>query len=55
MGTPCGFARPSLRRLRRWRVGGFDSWLIFYLPKCEGVEVVHVMHGARDIERLLGG
>lgn len=54
MGPLCGFERPSLRRLRRWRIEGFENWLIFYQPKRTGVEIVHVIHGARDIETLLG-
>ena len=53
MGTPCGFRRPSLNRLRRWPVKDFENWLIFYQPKRDGVEVVHVLHGSRDILSLL--
>jgi len=52
MGAPCGFRRPATRRLRRWAVRGFENWLIFYQPKRNGIEVVHLIHGARDIERL---
>jgi toxin ParE1/3/4 len=52
MGVRCGFTRPAARKLRRWPVKGFENWLIFYYPKLYGVEVVHVMHGARDIESL---
>jgi len=36
-------------------VKGFENWLIFYQPKRNGVEIVHVIHGARDIESLFGG
>ena len=53
MGTPCGFRRPSLNHLRRWPVKDFENWLIFYQPKRDGVEVVHVLHGSRDILSLL--
>jgi toxin ParE1/3/4 len=52
LGVLCGFHRPALRRLRRWPVKGFENWLIFYLPKRDGVVIVHLMHGARDIENL---
>jgi toxin ParE1/3/4 len=55
LGILCVFHRPSLRRLRRWPVKGFENWLIFYLPRRDGVEIVHVIHGARDIEILLDG
>src|SRR5271165_1359153 len=45
-----GFRKPATSRLRRWPVKGFENWLIFYQPKRDGVEIVYVMHGARDIE-----
>ena len=54
MGARCGFRGPRIRRLRRWRVKDFENWLIFYQAKRNGVEIIHVMHGARDIESLLG-
>ncbi|MCX6021820.1 MAG: type II toxin-antitoxin system RelE/ParE family toxin [Chloroflexi bacterium] len=53
MGPLCGFRRSALRRLRRWPVKDFENWLIFYLARRNGVEIVHVMHGARDIVSLL--
>ena len=53
-GQRCGFKRPALRRVRRWHIKGFENWLIFYNPKRDGVQVVHIIHGARDIEALLG-
>jgi toxin ParE1/3/4 len=53
MGFFCGFRKPSTRRLRRWPVKDFENWLIFYQATRYGVEIVHVIHGARDIEALL--
>ncbi|MGB9406696.1 MAG: type II toxin-antitoxin system RelE/ParE family toxin [Terracidiphilus sp.] len=55
MGILCTFSSPALRRLRRWPVKGFENWLIFYLPRRNGVEIVHLIHGARDIESLFEG
>jgi toxin ParE1/3/4 len=55
MGVLCGFRKPATRRLRRWPVKSFESWLIFYRARRDGVEIVQVMHGARDIESLLEG
>jgi len=55
MGKRCSFRRTSLSRLRRWPVKDFESWLIFYQPKQNGVEIVHVLHGGLDIESLLEG
>ena len=53
VGMLCGFSKPATRGLRRWPVKGFENWLIFYQPRRYGVEIVHVIHGARDIESLL--
>ena len=49
----CGFQRPATRRMRRWPVKGFDNWLIFYRARRDGAEIVHILHGARDIQTLL--
>jgi toxin ParE1/3/4 len=43
-----------LSGLRLWQVEGFEKHLIFYrLVKDEGVEIVRVLHGARDIDNVL--
>lgn len=43
-----GRARPELgKNLRSFVVG---RHVIFYLPLSKGIEVVRVLHGARDIE-----
>ena len=40
-----------LAGVRVWRISGFEKHLIFYRPCPEGVEILDVIHGARDIER----
>ena len=54
-GVMCKFSRPALRRVRRWPVTGFENWLVFYIPKRDAVEIIHVIHGVRDIGNLLNG
>jgi toxin ParE1/3/4 len=44
---------PRLEGLRVWRIQGFEKHLIFYRPDADGIEIVRVLHGARDIDRLL--
>lgn len=39
--------------IRGCRVKGFANWLIFYQPVELGIEVVRVLHGARDIDGIL--
>jgi toxin ParE1/3/4 len=55
IGVLCGLRKPATRRLRRWPVKDFENWLVFYQVRRYGVEIVHVLHGTRDIENLLDG
>ena len=43
-----------LQDLRVWPVKGFPNHLIFYRATPNGIEVVHVLHGARDLDSALG-
>jgi|SRR5690348_14956202 plasmid stabilization system protein ParE len=53
-GTPCYFGHPDLRDLRRIRVSGFPHLIFYrYLPEKAVIQIVHVVHGARDIEAVL--
>ncbi len=45
-------AKPSLKALRSWPIKGFENYLVFYLSKRTRVEMVRVLHGARDVARL---
>ena len=54
LGRPHKFRNPQLKATRSWRVAGFDNYLIFYRPIPEGIQVLHVYHGARGIEALFG-
>ena len=55
LGRERKFCNPRLQGIRSWLVSGFDSYLIFYRSTAKGIEVLHVYHGARDIEALFGG
>jgi toxin ParE1/3/4 len=35
-----------------WRVKDFEKYLIFYRPQKDGIDVLRIIHGARDIEEL---
>src|SRR5262245_50912947 len=45
---------PILSKLRVWPIRRFRKYLILYRPLSDGIEVVRVVHGARDIEALFG-
>ena len=53
MGERWDSSNPRLAELRVWRVEGFEKRLIFYRPVDGGIEIVRVLHGARDIESVL--
>lgn len=44
---------PRLKDMRVWPVQDFRKYLVFYRPVEGGVEIIHVLHGAREIERIL--
>ena len=54
MGAPLPWRSPKLAGLRKWRVSGFENFLIFYLPRPDGVSIVRVLHAAQDWWTLLG-
>jgi toxin ParE1/3/4 len=52
LGALSAFSYPRLAELRVWQVRGFGKYLIFYRPVKDGIEIVRILHGARDIEAL---
>jgi toxin ParE1/3/4 len=46
------FRNPRLRDVRSRHISGLDNYLVFYRPVPGGIKVLHVYHGARDIEML---
>jgi toxin ParE1/3/4 len=45
---------PRLAGIRVWSIRKFENYLIFYRPIQEGIELIRVLHGSRNIERALG-
>jgi toxin ParE1/3/4 len=52
MGVVTSFSGSLDRDLRRWGIRGFENFSIFYRPIEDGIEVIRVLHGAREIKRL---
>jgi len=42
----------GLKGMRRFPIRGFENYLLFYVPRPGGIDVVRVLHGARDIYSL---
>ena len=49
IGVPCSFRNPELHDMRRLTVKGFENWLLFYRDTEDRIDVIRVLHGARDI------
>ena len=49
IGVPCPFRNPKLHDVRRLTVTGFENWLLFYRDTEGRIDVIRVLHGARDI------
>jgi toxin ParE1/3/4 len=53
MGAPRSLRNPALDGLRVWPVKGFDEFLIFYVVKGDALRVIRILHGNRDLNRIL--
>jgi toxin ParE1/3/4 len=42
-----------LKGVRSWPLTSFGPYLIFYFPLNDGIEVLRIFHGARNVEREL--
>ena len=54
LGSPCEFTSRAFANLRTWPVRKFKKHIIFFQPLDDGVEVIRVLHGARDYPALFG-
>lgn len=52
IGVPCSFRNPELHGIRRLTVTGFENWLLFYRDSEDRIDVIRVLHGARDIAAI---
>jgi len=53
IGTPVEIRRTDLAGLRKWRVRNYENFLIFYVSLPGRLEIVRVIHGARDWAAIL--
>ena len=53
IGVKRSFHHPSLQGLRMHPVRGFERHLVFYRERDDGIEIVRVLHGARDIPSVM--
>lgn len=53
IGSPKQLKNPRLEGLRRWPVKGFEFIGIYYLQMKETVQILRVLHGKREVRRIL--
>jgi toxin ParE1/3/4 len=53
IGTRHEHDHPALAGVRVYPTTGFRKYLVFYRPVADGIEIVRVLHGARDIQSIL--
>ena len=52
MGSAARYRSPALMGMRMFPIKGFSKYLAFYRPLADRVEIVRVLHAARDLETL---
>ena len=53
IGKQVDFVLDSLGEVRRWQMKNFQDYLVFYRVQAEQVEILRILHGARDLEGIL--
>ncbi|MFZ4699000.1 MAG: type II toxin-antitoxin system RelE/ParE family toxin [Candidatus Methylumidiphilus sp.] len=52
MGVARNFTHPLLTDVRLWPLERFEKYLIFYRAQLDTLEIIRVLHGARDLPSL---
>lgn len=53
VGPRYSSGNPRLRNLRSWPVAGFEAIRIYYAIEADAMHVVRILHGKRDVKRIL--
>lgn len=54
LGEPFETANPFFQDLRCFPIPKFPSQIVYYKPLRDGIIVIRVLHGARDVDRIFG-
>jgi toxin ParE1/3/4 len=55
IGNLSGFTHSSLVDVRQYAIKGFKSFLIFYRVTDDGIDILRVLHGSRDVKGMTYG
>jgi toxin ParE1/3/4 len=53
IGRISGFTHPQLSAVRQLPIKGFKSYLVFYQIQPDTIDIIRVLHSARNIEKIL--
>jgi toxin ParE1/3/4 len=53
LGSSACILHPQAADLRLWKIKGFKNHVILYRPTDTGIEVVRVLHAARDLQQII--
>ncbi len=53
LGPRYSSANPRLKNLRSWPVVGFEAIRIYYTLEADAKHVIRILHGKRDVRRIL--
>ncbi len=53
IGKVMSLSLSDIGEIRQWRIKNFKDYLIFYRVLDDSIEVLRVLHGARDLEEIL--
>jgi toxin ParE1/3/4 len=45
---------PRVQNLRLWPVAGFEAIRIYYSLEADAMHIIRILHGKRDVRRILG-
>ena len=54
VGQLCDFANHQLAGMRVCRIESFRNYVVYFRPTRDGVEIIRVLHGARDLGAIFG-
>ncbi len=53
LGPRYSSANPRLKNLRSWPVVGFEAIRIYYTLEADAKHIIRILHGKRDVRRIL--
>jgi plasmid stabilization system protein ParE len=53
VGPRYSSGNPRLRNLRSWPVAGFEAIRIYYAIEADATHIIRILHGKRDVRRIL--